>query len=76
MKPHDIPQGVWDAADAAMADAANEVARIINSGESPSEDGALLPILARAILAEREACRQIASCHGDIAVAMAIRSRP
>lgn len=60
MKPNDIPQDAWNAADAVMKAAADDVVRILNSGDSVPEDGVMLPLVAQAIMAERNRCIGIA----------------
>lgn len=60
-KPDDIPQDVWDAAVAADEAANAAYGDSINDPFVPIEniDAASITVIARAIMAEREACAQV-----------------
>ena len=59
-KPDDIPQDVWAKSDAVLGEGTAALRDYILSGGDEPDVGIMKPIIARAIMAEREACAQVA----------------
>lgn len=63
-RPDGIPLDVWGSADQVVESIIAELIRVLKSGEggpeSMPEYGLMVPFIARAIMAEREACAQVA----------------
>ena len=59
-KPDDIPQDVWEAVGSLMADFQQHQSNVIDGTAEPYPSGHIPMLMARAIMAEREACAAIA----------------